>query len=110
MPIFSHNTSVMNDMMIDEAATSESSRVAVLGDGIAALVLALRFAQAGRVVTFVGRFDELTRRKPLTVRPNDRNAMRLLEELCLLEELDWSRRVQMFGSLGERTQGTLIDG
>lgn len=96
---------------MDELEDFSGTRVAVLGEGVAALVLALRFAQAGRVVTLVGRFNEIARlNKPLVVRPNDRNALRLLDELQLSDEITWVRRVQAFGGLGSRTQGTMTDG
>ena len=96
---------------MDEIEDYSGTRVAVLGEGVAALVLALRFAQAGRVVTLVGRFNEIARlNKPLVVRPNDRNALRLLDDLQLGDEITWVRRVQAFGGLGSRTQGTIADG
>ena len=95
---------------MDELVEWNRIRVAVLGEGAAALILALRFAQAGRAVTLVGRFNEIVRHRPLIVRSNDRNALRLLDELQLSDEITWVRRIQAFGGLGSRTQGTLDDG
>lgn len=95
---------------MDELAEWNGTRVAVLGEGVAALILALRFAQAGRAVTLVGRFNEIVRNRPLIVRPNDRNTLRLFDELQLSDDITWGRRIHAFGGLGSRTEGTLNDG
>ncbi len=95
---------------MDEVENGTGNRVAVLGEGVAALILALRFAQAGRTVTLVGRFNPLARSRSLVVRANDRNAIRMLDELGLSNEIDWNRRLQAFGGFGSRTEGSLIDG
>ena len=99
----------MEDTTVEYAGFTES-RVAILGEGVAALILALRFAQAGRTVTLVGRFSSPARGRPLALRANDRNAMRMLDELGLLDAIAWNCRMQAFHRLGVRTDGAIPDG
>ena len=95
---------------MDEFDSHTGNRVAVLGQGVTALILALRFAQAGRSVILVGRFNPLARSRSLTLRAGDRNALRMLDELGLIDAIGWNRQPNAFGGFGARSEGSVVDG
>jgi protoporphyrinogen oxidase len=82
--------------------TRHGSRVAIVGGGMLGTALALRYRQAGRIVTVFEASERVERRGHASIASRDRSLLALLSELGLAGEVQWdSPRVNglRFGAL-----------
>jgi len=76
------------------------TRVAIIGGGLLGTTLALRYRQAGRVVTVFEADERVDRRMPAPVCIRDRSFLTLIEELGLSSSVRWEKSVpREFGVL-----------
>lgn len=81
--------------MIDSLGESRSfqtrhgSRVAIVGGGLLGTTLALRYRQAGRIVTVFESADRVERRGHASIASRDRALLTLIEELGLRPSVRW---------------------
>jgi len=84
--------------------TRHGSRVAIVGAGMLGMLLALRYRQAGRLVTVYEAAERDERRGHASVASRDRHL------LALLDELDLSRSVRWDAFRGPGVRFGMIDG
>jgi protoporphyrinogen oxidase len=69
--------------------TRHGSRVAIIGGGMLGTTLALRYRQAGRVVTVFEAAERVDRRGHAAIASRDRALLSLLQELDLASSVHW---------------------
>jgi protoporphyrinogen oxidase len=69
--------------------TRHGSRVAVVGGGMLGTTLALRYRQAGRIVTVFEAAERVERRGHAAIASRDRALLALLQELDLASSVQW---------------------
>jgi protoporphyrinogen oxidase len=69
--------------------TRHGSRVAIVGGGMLGTTLALRYRQAGRIVTVFEAAERAERRGPAAIASRDRSLIALLDELGLAASVRW---------------------
>ncbi len=69
--------------------TRHGSRVAIIGGGMLGTTLALRYRQAGRIVTVFEAAERVERRGHAAIASRDRSLLALLHELDLASSVHW---------------------
>ena len=85
--------------------TRYGSRVAIVGGGLLGATLALRYRQAGRIVTLFEAAERLERRGHATVSTRDRALIGTLNELKLADQVRWDSVVTLGARFGELRGG-----
>jgi protoporphyrinogen oxidase len=82
--------------------TRYGSRIAIVGGGLLGTTLALRYRQAGRIVTVFEAAERVERRGHASIASRDRSLLSLLDELGLSAMVRWEQAYQpglRFGAL-----------